>query len=108
MRRLRRRRTPRSLGQDICVTDGGLREVTRIAHERGTGARGLRAVIESVLEPVLFDPQPWETYRVTEATVLGGPIETLDCFGLPAALVEPASPAAPLRHRMGRKSAGRS
>ncbi len=43
---------------DLEFTDGALREVASIAHERGTGARGLRAVVERVLEPVLFDPQP--------------------------------------------------
>ena len=51
---------------ELEFTDGALREIARIAHERGTGARGLRAVVEAVLEPVLFDPEPWVTYRVTE------------------------------------------
>ena len=93
---------------DLEFTDGAMREIARIAHERGTGARGLRAVVEAVLEPVLFDPEPWVTYRVTEASVRGGPIERSDFFGLPAAPVKPASPAAPLRHRLGRRSTGGS
>jgi hypothetical protein len=59
-----------------------------------------------VLEPVLFDPEPWVTYRVTEEWVRGGPIERSDIFGMPAAPVKPANPSAPLRHRLGRKSAG--
>jgi ATP-dependent Clp protease ATP-binding subunit ClpX len=92
---------------DLEMTDAAIREIARIAHERGTGARGLRAVVEAVLEPVLFDPQPSETYRVTEESVRGGPIEKLDFLGLTAAPVEPPSPtAAPLRHRMGRRTAG--
>jgi ATP-dependent Clp protease ATP-binding subunit ClpX len=93
---------------ELEFTDGALLGVAGVAFERKTGARGLRAVVEAVLEPVLFDPEPWVTYRVTEESVRGGPIEKLDFAGLPAALVEPASPAAPLRHRVGRRSAGGS
>ena len=44
---------------ELEFTDGAIHEVAVIAHERGTGARGLRAVVEAVLEPVLFDPEPW-------------------------------------------------
>jgi hypothetical protein len=40
--------------------------------------------------------------------VRGGPIEKLDFLGLTASLMEPARPAAPLRHRVGRRSAERS
>ena len=56
---------------ELEFTDGALREVARIAHERGTGARGLRAVVEAVLEPVLFDPEPWVTYRVDRGVGAG-------------------------------------
>ncbi len=68
----------------------------------------MRAVVEGVLEPFLFDPQPWETYRVTEESVRGGPIEKLDFLGLTAASMHLGNPSAPLRHRLGRKSAGGS
>lgn len=87
-------------------TDEAAREVARIAHGRGTGARGLRAVIEGVLEPVLLDPQPWTTYFIDEGAVRGGAIEKLHFFDLSVvAPVKPASPAAPLRHRLGRRAA---
>jgi ATP-dependent Clp protease ATP-binding subunit ClpX len=90
---------------DLEFTDGAVRAVAGIAHERGTGARGLRAVVEAVLEPVLFDPRPWVTYRITEAAVRGGEPEMAD-LGLPGwSAVEQANPALPLRHRLGRKSA---
>ena len=89
-------------------TEGAIRAIAESAHERGTGARGLRAIVERVLEPVLFDPKPWTTARITEATVRGGEVGKLDFFGLPAAPPKPASPAAPLRHRIGRRSAGGS
>ena len=36
-------------------TDAAVKEIARIALERGTGARGLRSVVEEVLEGVLFD-----------------------------------------------------
>ncbi len=39
-------------------TDAAIREIARIALNRGVGARGLRAVVEEVLEWVLFDPEP--------------------------------------------------
>ncbi len=93
---------------ELDFTEGGIREIARIANERGTGARGLRAVVEAVLEPVLFDPEPWVTYRVTEEWVRGGPIERSDIFGMPAVPVKPANPSAPLRHRVGRRSASGS
>lgn len=82
---------------DLELTDGAIREIAKMAYERGTGARGLKSVVEGVLEPVLFDPRPWTTARITEATVRGGEVE-YDAFGLPG--------AAPLRHRVARRTAG--
>ena len=81
---------------DLEFTEGAIREIARIAHERGTGARGLRAVVERILEPVLFDPKPWMTTRITEETVRGGEPE-YDLFSLPS--------TAPLRHRLARRPA---
>ena len=40
--------------------------------DRGTGARGLRSVVEEVLEGVLFDPEPGIRYVITDRTVRGG------------------------------------
>jgi ATP-dependent Clp protease ATP-binding subunit ClpX len=57
---------------DLTFTDGAVKEIARIALERGTGARGLRAVVEEVLEGVLFDPEPGARYVITEKTVQGG------------------------------------
>ena len=34
---------------DFHVTEGGLREIAKTAHSRGTGARGLRAITEQLL-----------------------------------------------------------
>ncbi len=57
---------------DLVFTDAAVKEIARIALERGTGARGLRSVIEEVLEGVLFDVEDGVRYVVTEKTVRGG------------------------------------
>ena len=40
--------------------------------ERGTGARGLRSVVEEVLEAVMFEVEAGVRYIVTDKTVRGG------------------------------------
>jgi ATP-dependent Clp protease ATP-binding subunit ClpX len=81
---------------DLEFTDEAIREIAKMAHERHSGARGLRAIVERVLEPILFEPRPWMTCRITEATVLGDEPE-YSIFGL--------AQAAPLRSRIMRRSA---
>jgi ATP-dependent Clp protease ATP-binding subunit ClpX len=44
-------------GPDLLFTEAAVGEIARIALVRGTGARGLRSVVEEVLEGVLFDPE---------------------------------------------------
>ena len=46
-------------------TDAAIKEIARIALERGTGARGLRAVVEEVLEGVLFEVEAGIRYVIT-------------------------------------------
>jgi hypothetical protein len=53
-------------------TDGAVREIARIALVHGTGARGLRAVVEKIVEGVLFDSEPGVKYVITEDAVRGG------------------------------------
>lgn len=36
-------------------TDAAIKEIGRIALERGTGTTGLRSIVEEVLEGVLYD-----------------------------------------------------
>jgi len=59
-------------GADLMFTDAAIKEIARIALERGTGARGLRAVVEEVMEGVLFEVQAGIRYLITEKTVTGG------------------------------------
>jgi ATP-dependent Clp protease ATP-binding subunit ClpX len=93
-------------GADLEFTPGAIREVARIAHARLTGARGLRAVVEQVVEGVLFDPSPWVTYRITEATVRGEQAAVADWLvGESGSSAKRADPAAPLRHKLVRRTA---
>ncbi len=57
---------------DLMFTDAAVKEIAQIASERGTGARGLRSVVEETLEGVLFDAEAGVRYVVTEQTVRGG------------------------------------
>jgi ATP-dependent Clp protease ATP-binding subunit ClpX len=57
---------------DLAFTDGAVKEIARIALERGTGARGLRSVIEEVLEGVQFEVESGVRYVITEKSVRGG------------------------------------
>ena len=42
-------------GVELTFTDKALDEVSRIATARGTGARGLRAVIEEAMLDIMYD-----------------------------------------------------
>ncbi len=66
------RKLGRFQGADLMFTGDAIKEIARIALERGVGARGLRSVIEEVLEEVLFDVEVGVRYVVTEKTVRGG------------------------------------
>jgi ATP-dependent Clp protease ATP-binding subunit ClpX len=55
----------------LVITDGAVREIAKVASERGIGARGLRSVIEEVLEGVLFDVEAGVRYLITDRTVRG-------------------------------------
>lgn len=49
------RKLLRLQGADLDFTPEAINEIARIAFDRGTGARGLRAVVEQVVENVLFE-----------------------------------------------------
>ena len=66
------RKLVRFHGADLAFTDGAVKEIAWIALERGTGARGLRAMIEEILEGILFATEPEVLYVITEKTVRGG------------------------------------
>lgn len=39
----------------LTFTDDSLNEIVESAHKKGTGARGLRSILEKVLVPVMFE-----------------------------------------------------
>ncbi|GAA2074333.1 ATP-dependent Clp protease ATP-binding subunit ClpX [Aeromicrobium halocynthiae] len=61
-------------GVELEFTDGAAEAMADLALERGTGARGLRSIIEHVLQPVMYDIPSREDVAkvvVTAATVRG-------------------------------------
>ncbi|MBV8487391.1 MAG: ATP-dependent Clp protease ATP-binding subunit ClpX [Planctomycetaceae bacterium] len=61
-------------GARLRYTEGAIREIARRAKARGTGARALRSVMESLMLDIMFElpeRQPGETYTVTEEVVKG-------------------------------------
>ena len=50
-------------GADLMFTDAAVKEIARIALERGTGARGLRSVVEEVLGGGAVRPGAWCVVR---------------------------------------------
>ena len=66
------RKLVRFHGAVLLFTDAAIKEIARIALERGTGARGLRSVVEEVLEGVLFEVEAGGRYTITDRSVRGG------------------------------------
>jgi len=66
------RKLVRFHGADLVFTDAAVREIARIALNRGTGARGLRSVVEEVLAAVMFEVEAGAKYIINEQTVRGG------------------------------------
>jgi ATP-dependent Clp protease ATP-binding subunit ClpX len=66
------RKLVRFHGADLLFTDAAVKEIAKIALDRGTGARGLRSVVEEVLEGVLFEVEAGVRYVITDKTVRGG------------------------------------
>ena len=42
-------------GVKLGFTDSALRELAKIAHQKGTGARGLRSILEQVMLDVMYE-----------------------------------------------------
>ncbi|WP_297851079.1 ATP-dependent Clp protease ATP-binding subunit ClpX [uncultured Corynebacterium sp.] len=61
-------------GAELRFTDGALHAVAKKAAERGTGARGLRAIMEETLVPIMYDLPDREDVAevVVDANVING------------------------------------
>ncbi len=66
------RKLVRFHGADLLFTDTAVKEIARIALERGTGARGLRAVVEETVEETLFEVEAGIRFVITNTMVRGG------------------------------------
>jgi ATP-dependent Clp protease ATP-binding subunit ClpX len=59
---------------DVEFTESALAKIARLALEKKTGARGLRAIVENVMLDIMYDLPDLpsgKTYQVTEETVEG-------------------------------------
>ena len=57
-------------GVTLEFAPGALEAIARKALERGTGARGLRAVMEELMLDIMFDPKEGHKYMISAAAVL--------------------------------------
>ncbi len=58
---------------DLCFDDGALRKIADLTIERKTGARGLRSIIEDVLQPLMFSSPSDST--ITAITITADTVE---------------------------------
>jgi ATP-dependent Clp protease ATP-binding subunit ClpX len=61
-------------GVKLSFTDSALRELARIALKKGTGARGLRAILEHIMLDVMYEVPSQESIkecRITKAVISG-------------------------------------
>ncbi|MGA7496010.1 MAG: ATP-dependent Clp protease ATP-binding subunit ClpX [Isosphaeraceae bacterium] len=61
-------------GAKLKFNDGAIREIAKRAKARGTGARALRSIMESLMLDIMYDlpeRQPGQTYTITEQVVRG-------------------------------------
>ncbi len=67
-------------GVDLMFDKKALNKIAELTIERKTGARGLRSIIEGVLQPLMFETPSDSTIKkivITEDTVLGGEAEII-------------------------------
>jgi len=72
-------------GVELSFTDTALAEIAKVAHKRGTGARGLRAILERVMLDIMYETPmnkgAKNTHRITKPMVqscLVGMVDEID------------------------------
>jgi ATP-dependent Clp protease ATP-binding subunit ClpX len=55
-------------GVTLTFTDGGLRELARLAQRKKTGARGLRSIVEKMMTDVMFNVDRYAAHNVIRIT----------------------------------------
>ena len=86
----------------LTFTEDALREIAKIAIGRKTGARGLRSIMESVLEDVMYETPSDHTVESIEITK-----ETVLKTEEPVLVRDPTRKASPLRLSLQGKKLGR-
>ena len=67
-------------GEDLMFDKKAMEKIAELTIERKTGARGLRSIIEGVLQPLMFEAPSDSSIKkivITEQTVLGGDPEII-------------------------------
>ncbi len=61
-------------GIDLKFTDDAIKEIATQAHKLGTGARGLRSIVESFMTEIMYDLSSMKPgrYSINAAVVRGG------------------------------------
>jgi ATP-dependent Clp protease ATP-binding subunit ClpX len=67
---------------EVCFTEDAIRAIAKRAREKGTGARGLRSIVEEVMLDIMYElpDQPKDTRYVIDERVVAGEV---DLFKLP-------------------------
>lgn len=81
---------------DLTFDDAAVRAIAKKAIERNTGARGLRAIIEKIMQRVMYEAPGMENVvgcRVTEDTVLHGTQPILEYGTRPVEKTAPVNPS---------------
>jgi ATP-dependent Clp protease ATP-binding subunit ClpX len=77
-------------GATLEFTDAALREIANLAYQEGTGARGLRSIVERTMEPIFMElatAKPETRFVVTDAVVQGqSSVEAVAPLPNPAAI----------------------
>ena len=97
-------------GVELSFAQDALEEIARIAIERGTGARGLRSIMEDVLEDVMYNTPSDHTIEAVEITrdavlKLGTPSITINPERKPKPLKLTTAPSKKSRARTTKPSA---
>lgn len=51
------------MGKKLVVTDAALKEIAKKAQERGTGSRGLKSIMEEIMEDIMFEAPSNDTFE---------------------------------------------
>ena len=65
-------------GVDLSFSDDAVAEIARYALLLGTGARGLRSIVERVMAPILFDPAAYGKKVLVDGQMVRRALRTVE------------------------------